>query len=309
MHIAHLTDLHLPIPARPNPGELLNKRILGYLSWLRTRCNRHKINALEAIVDDCRRLAPDFTAISGDLLNISLESEFSAGAQWLTDNFEVSSTGFAPGNHDTYVAVDWEVGLGRIAGFMKGERSAGAAYREPTGPDDFPFVRIAGDAGIIFANSAPPTAPGFATGRLGKDQILRIGAELDRLREAGKCRILVLHHPVTSGAAPRRKALDDRAALRKLIHEKGVELILHGHTHRSVWARIETRNGPRPVIGGGSASHPFAHGAYRPARYNLISIETISDSEWRIDVDVREFDPADGVVKTVEKRALSPAAT
>ncbi|MCB2114292.1 MAG: metallophosphoesterase [Parvularculaceae bacterium] len=309
MRIAHLTDLHLPIPVRPSSSDLLNKRILGYLSWRRTRRHRHRIAALEAIVADCRREAPDFTAISGDLLNISLAAEFSVGAQWLKDNFEGDSTAFAPGNHDSYVAVDWANGLGMFSDYMLGERAADGIFRAPAGPEDFPFVRTVGDAGFIFANSAPPTAPGLATGRLGPGQISRIEVELDRLRAAGKCRILVLHHPVTKGVAPRRKALDDQDALRKAIFDKGVDLILHGHTHRPVWTTIETRDGQRPVIGGASASHPCAHGAYRPARYNLISIVRACNATWRIDVDIREFDPANASVRTVETRALSPAGS
>ena len=305
MRLAHLTDLHLPIPSRPAMNELLNKRALGYLSWTRNRRHRHRLEALEAIVADCRRQAPDFIAISGDLVNISLESEFSAGVQWLKKNFAPCSAAFTPGNHDAYVRLAWAEGAGRLADFMEGERM-GEADRAPRDESDFPFVRRIGEIGHIFVNSSPPTAPGLATGRIGGAQRDRLRRELERLRAEGSCRVLILHHPVTDDAAPRRKALDDRRDLRALLSETGVELVLHGHTHRSVWAEIDTVEGPRPVVGGASASHPQAHGKYRPARYNLFTINRESAGEWAIDVEVRELDPADGAVKTAERRRLAP---
>lgn len=304
MRLAHLTDLHLPIPVPPEPGELLSKRALGYLSWVRNRRYRHRIEALERVVEDCKRSAPDLTAISGDLLNISLPAEFSSGLQWLEKNFAPAAAAFCPGNHDAYVPVRWSEGIGRFGQFMLGARAGDASVRAPIGADDFPFVRDAGPVSVVFANSSPPTLPGLATGRLGAAQISRIGRELARLGEAGRCRILVLHHPVSDGATPGRKALDDRKALRSALHEAGVELILHGHTHYPVWTTVETKNGARPVAGGGSASHPDVRGKYRPARYNLFSIDGDAAEGWRVEVDVRELDPASGEVKTAERRIL-----
>lgn len=304
MRLAHLTDLHLPIPSAPRARDLLSKRVLGYLSWMRTRRFRHQTPALQAIVDDCRRQNPDFTAISGDLVNISLPVEFFNANQWLAENFEPSVAALCPGNHDAYVDLPWHAGAGAFGTFMVGGRHDDGAPRAPLSADDFPFVRVAGGAGLVFANSSPPTAPGLATGRLGAAQIGRIAAELSRLKAEGLCRVLVLHHPLTDGAAPRRKALDDAGALRALIARTGVELVLHGHTHYPVWSEVETPDGPRPVAGGGSASHPCAHGKYPPARYNLFEIAGAGDGSWTIDVDIRELDPASGAVRSVERRRL-----
>ncbi len=307
MLLAHLTDLHLPMPAVPALTDLLNKRALGYLSWRGNRRKRHTLTALETLVADCGRDAPDFTVLSGDLVNIALESEFTAAAQWLAAHFSAATTVFTPGNHDAYVAVPWDRGLGNFRPFMTGARLGQNGDRPPRDASDFPFVRTVGAVCVVFANSSPPTAPGLATGCLGGAQIDRIGAELRRLGEEEKCRVLVLHHPVTEGVTSRRKALDDAAALRALLKETGVELVLHGHTHRSVWASVDTKDGPRPVVGGASASHPRAHGKYRPARYNLFTIEGDARRGWRIDVVVKELDPETGAVRTAEERRLLPA--
>lgn len=306
MRLAHFSDLHLPIPAPPAAGSLMNKRILGYLSWTRTRRFRHRKEALEIMVADCRRRAPDFTAITGDLVNISHPDEISAAAQWLAGNFDPRASAFCPGNHDAYVAMPWAGGLGSFDAFMAGTRLHDETDRPPSGPDDFPFVRIVGGVGLVFANSSPPTLPGLASGKLGKAQISRIAAELESLGRAGRCRVLAIHHPVTEGAVPRRKALDDQADLRAALHDAGVELILHGHTHFPVWAELETRDGARPVAGVGSASHPAALKKYRPARYNLFEIGGNATDGWRIDVETRELDPAAGDVKTADRRTLLP---
>ena len=304
MRLAQLTDLHLPIPTAPKAGELFGKRLLGYLSWKRNREFLHRLDPLERIVADCGRAAPALTVISGDLINISLEAEFTSAFQWLEKNFDPSETVFCPGNHDAYVETPWPSGLGLLSPFMVGERSGEPSIRAPQGPGDFPYVRTIGRISVVLANSSPPTLPGLATGRLGLNQIDEIGRKLSELGSVGQCRILVLHHPPTERVEPRRKALDDRKALRAAVMEAGVELVLHGHTHRPVWSSIETRNGPRPVVGGGSASHPTGHGKYRPARYNLFSIEGDAASGWHIDVEARELDPASGEVNTAERRTL-----
>jgi 3',5'-cyclic AMP phosphodiesterase CpdA len=303
MRLAHLTDLHFPIETPPRASDLLSKRLLGYLSWRRSRRFWHGSEALAAIFADCRSASPDLAVITGDATNVALASEFEAAARGLGAAFTGDEAVFTPGNHDTFVAAAWEGGLGRLAFLMRGERRGEAGAREATGTDDFPFVRRKGGVAVILVNSAPTTAPGLATGRIGPGQMERLRAELIEAGARGEARVLALHHPVTPGAVSPRKALNDAPALRALIAETGVELILHGHMHHSYWATIDTPEGPRPVVGGGSASHCAAHGDYRPARYNLFDIGR-SGAGWNIDVEVRELDPASGRVETAERRSL-----
>lgn len=303
MRLAHLTDLHFAIDAPPRARDLLSKRLLGYLSWRRSRRFWHAPEALGAIFRDCRATGPDLTVITGDATNVALASEFETAERCLRAAFTGDDAVFTPGNHDTFVAAPWDGGLGRLAFLMRGERLGEAGAREATGTEDFPFVRRREGVAVILVNSAPTTAPGLATGRIGPEQMQRLRAELIEARSRGEARVLALHHPVTAGAVSPRKALDDGPALRALIAETGVELILHGHMHHAFWASIETPEGPRPVVGGGSASHRAAHGDYRPARYNLFDFAR-SGAGWRIDVEVRELDPASGRVETAERRCL-----
>ncbi len=303
MRLAHLTDLHFPIETAPGLVELASKRLLGFLSWRRKRRFRHTKSALNAILGDCAAAGPDLAVITGDVVNIALKTEFAAAETGLRQLMDSQRTVFTPGNHDTYVSAPWEGGLGRLAFLMSGERLGEARAREAKDVDDFPFVRRIGDVAVILANSSPPTLPGLATGRIGPAQRERLKAELIAAGAQGLCRVLALHHPVTAGAASPRKALDDAASLRALLAETGVELVIHGHMHRTIWGEVATPAGNRPVAGGASASHPAAHGDYRPARYNLFEIAR-AGSTWRIDVEVRELDPATGRVETAERRTL-----
>ena len=69
---AHITDAHLTSPDPAGMHELLNKRMLGALSWRRRRRHIHRREVLDALVADLRREAPDHIAITGDLTQIGL---------------------------------------------------------------------------------------------------------------------------------------------------------------------------------------------------------------------------------------------
>ena len=81
--LAHISDIHLaPLPA-PRPAELISKRGLGYLNWLRKRRAIHRPEVLEALVADLKAQQPDHIAVTGDLVNLSLANEFAPARAWL----------------------------------------------------------------------------------------------------------------------------------------------------------------------------------------------------------------------------------
>ena len=101
--LAHLSDVHLaPLPV-PNPLELASKRGLGFLNWLRKRHRIHRREVLDAIVGDLKAQNSDHVAFTGDLVNLSLTSEFPRSRQWLEALGTPDRVTFVPGNHDTYV--------------------------------------------------------------------------------------------------------------------------------------------------------------------------------------------------------------
>ena len=308
---AHITDVHLPIPDDAPYTAMANKRALGFLSWRTKRYRRHTEAALAPLCDDIRNSGCENVLLSGDLVNIALPSEFARARQWLGETFPNQHVVFAPGNHDTYVKVPWQKSLGLFEKQMLGRRDLDEADRAPNGFEDFPFIRLLGGrdgAAIIAANSSPSTPPGLATGSLGHEQCERIRSALSKT--AGMFRVLMLHHPINDGVVSNRKGLTDRAALRDLIKETGVELVVHGHAHVPYFGSTSVPGGTAPVIGGGSASHPMGHGEYRPARYNLFSVEQDQDGLWSAQMDVRELDPASMTMQSVDKHSFDyPVAT
>ena len=154
--LAHLSDLHLPMPPVAGWRQLANKRILGYLSYQLRRKRVHRSSVIEALVDDLHRQAPDHIAITGDLTNIALPEEFSAAARWLRDLGPKEQVTVIPGNHDATVAVPWQQSLARWADLMS----------DPTaplnGPSGFPFMRRRGPIALIGVSTACPSPPFYA---------------------------------------------------------------------------------------------------------------------------------------------------
>src|SRR5579871_555033 len=81
--LAHLSDPHLPPLPTPRLAELVGKRMLGYINWTRNRHRFHRRDVVDLLVSDLRAQTPDHIAITGDLVNLSLDAEFAAARVWL----------------------------------------------------------------------------------------------------------------------------------------------------------------------------------------------------------------------------------
>lgn len=263
--LAHLSDPHLgPLPSF-RPIELLSKRGLGYLNWLRKRRAIHRPEVLATLVADLAARTPDHIAVTGDLVNLSLSNEFAPARAFLERLGRPSDVTLVPGNHDAYVRAamgrrDWD-------DFMRGD-----------GGEAFPFVRRRGPLALIGLSSALPTLPLAATGRLSGDQLARLGGMLNGLEREGLFRVVLIHHPPVAGANYFRR-LTDAAELRAVLRRHGAELALHGHHHE---ASLDWLDGPSrriPVVGVPSASGAPGHHD-DPAGYNLYEIDG-APGAWR----------------------------
>ena len=277
--LAHLSDLHLsPLP-RPRLGELMNKRITGYINWLRKRRFLHDRAVLETLIEDLKDQAPDHIAITGDIANIALEEEFVRGRNWLQHLDSSKTVSFVPGNHDAYVrhavryAPQW-------APWMTGD----------DGLVGFPYVRRRGPIALIGLSTAIATPPFMATGRLGEAQIKALGPLLDKLKTEGLFRVILIHHPPVTKVAE-HKRLVDAWALVETIAAHGAELLLHGHDHLHMLNWLKGPAGTRvPAVGvpSASAAPGMSHDA---AAYNLYRVDG-APSAWRCEMVSRGF--ADG---------------
>jgi 3',5'-cyclic AMP phosphodiesterase CpdA len=165
--LAHLSDLHATPVRLQSVREILNKRALGCSPG---RCGgaEHRAAVLDALVDDLAQLAPDHIAVTGDLTNLGLASEFEAALGWLARLGGPSRVSVVPGNHDSYVASPQAAGWAPWppawrAGERRRERAeAGAAVgsRACACRGQSPWLGSVGTRQRAF----------LATGRLGRDQ-------------------------------------------------------------------------------------------------------------------------------------------
>jgi 3',5'-cyclic AMP phosphodiesterase CpdA len=265
--LAHLSDPHLaPLP-RPRLTEALSKRGLGYINWLRKRRAIHRADMLAALVADLKKHTPDHIAVTGDLVNLSLASEFEQARNWLASLGDPRNVTVVPGNHDSYVRAASKLAERAWNNTMRGD-----------GGESFPFVRRRGPVALIGLSTSLPTLPLAATGRLHGDQLARLGGILAKLKHEQAFRVVLIHHPPFEGANYFRR-LTDAGELRAVLREHGAELVLHGHHHE---ASLHWLPGPQlriPAIGVPSASGAPGHHD-DPAGYNLYEIEGVSGA-WR----------------------------
>jgi len=264
--LAHLSDPHLgPLPDA-RVGELISKRIIGYVNWQRNRATTHTSDHLISLVDDLKAIGPDHIAVTGDLVNLSLDAELEPARAWLASLGDSADVSAIPGNHDAYVPGSIKKAVITWRAFMSGDSAEGAAA--------FPYLRRRGPLAIIGLSSANASAPFMATGVFGIEQARALCALLDQTGREGLFRVVLIHHPPLAPQKPahwyRRLVGADR--LRKVVREAGADLILHGHTHHDDLTWIVGRDGPVPVVGVPSASN--GPGGKRPgARFNLFEID------------------------------------
>jgi 3',5'-cyclic AMP phosphodiesterase CpdA len=275
--LAHLSDPHLgPLP-KPRLYELAGKRATGFLNWRRRRHLIHRSDVLARIVDDLKAQAPDHIAVTGDLLNLSLASEYAPARAWLEMLGQPRDVTFVPGNHDTYVRSAARQPQAHWGDYMRGDDAATAPA--------FPFLRRRAPVALIGLSSAVPTAPLMATGRLGGDQLRPLATVLDRAGGEGLFRVVLIHHPPVGKPGDRMKRLTDSAAFRDVLAQHGAELVIHGHDHAHSVAWIDGMHGRVPAVGVPSASEA-PPGEHDPAGYNLYRIGGQAGA-WRCEMVAR----------------------
>jgi 3',5'-cyclic AMP phosphodiesterase CpdA len=275
--LAHLSDPHLPPLPAARLRDLAGKRALGYLNWTRNRHKYHRREVLDALVADMQAQRPDHVAVTGDLVNLALDAEFTPAQAWLKSVGQPQHVTVVPGNHDAYVRATKHRFAGTFGDYLRGDTHANGT--------PFPFVRKRGPLALIGVSSAVPTAPLMATGKLGRAQLDALEQTLAQLSSEQAFRVLLVHHPLQSNS--RMKRLTDSRQLRALLKRHGVELVLHGHDHIHSTMWFDGTDGKIPAIGVPSAS-ALAHRHYPAAAYNLFSIERDGE-QWRCMQTVRGF--------------------
>ncbi|UXN68467.1 metallophosphoesterase [Devosia neptuniae] len=262
--LAHISDIHLSPMPEVALRDLLGKRLTGFLNWKLKRHGELNSETLARLVAHMQGQNADFTAVTGDMTNLALDSEVARAGDWLRALGSPERIAVCPGNHDAYVPGALETAQKDWGDYLKGETLDSAA---------FPFVRRVGELAIISCSSAVPTRPFLAIGRFDEKQADRLGRILKAMGDAGYFRTVLIHHPPNAELQHPSFGLKGHKLFRQVIAEHGAELILHGHTHRSSIHSIPGKNHEVPVVGVAAASAAQGGTLDDPARYNLFRIE------------------------------------
>lgn len=255
MRLVHLTDLHLSSLDAFRLRDLRGKRRTGYWSWTRRRRHHHPREVLERLTDAVRAENADWLVVSGDLVQIGLESEIREAAEWLTTLAPAERILLVPGNHDVYARDSWPSIRRHWQDWLPHD-----AARPSSG---YPLVRESGGLLLVGASSACVTPALSARGALGGAQLERLQARLKTAREHGQPVVLAIHHPPLERMTGWRKALREVRSLHALIAGTQPALVVCGHLHRNV----ALREGDTRVFATASAS------SISDASYRVFDIE------------------------------------
>ena len=298
--IAHLTDVHLGPIAGFGPRYWNLKRAAGYYNWVRRRRSAYRRDVLDRIVSDMQQQQPDHIVVTGDLANIGLPQEHINALAWLQALGPPDRVSVVPGNHDTYSRIGRDPGTRRWAPYMTSD-AQGADFLGAQ--RNFPFVRVLGQVALVGVNSAMPTPPLMAWGRIGREQLAAVAQALAGLGRASLFRVVLIHHPPLPGQASRARGLQDAAELEAALSRHGAELVIHGHNHINMLAWGTGPSGRFPIVGAPSASLGRRHRHEPLGRYNLYRIDPASRS---IAIVGRGLAEPDGPVVELERRLLVP---
>ena len=291
--LAHISDVHLgPLP-RFRKRDFMSKRITGYINWRRNRAKTLGNTVLAAIIDDVHRAKPDHIAMTGDLVNLSLDAELPAAKLWMEALGEPEDVSYVPGNHDAYVIGALQKTTQNLAAFIGDQ------------PENliFPSLRVRGDIALIGVNSARATPVFVSAGHVSDRQMQAFRKVLELTGSQGLCRVVMIHHPPVRGAASRSKRLYGIRKFQQMVKEAGAELVLHGHTHLPTLNWISGPDKARiPVVGVCAAAQDIG-GKRPPASWNELHIQK-RDSGFSIELIRHQYRGNGKSIVEVERQVL-----
>jgi len=291
LRIAHVSDLHVLAPLGYQLRRILfNKRMTGYLNLRMKRGRAYRREYLLAVLAAAARA--DHLVVTGDLTNLSLESEYEEAGRLLAGAARTTEVTVVPGNHDIYLpAIRRKRRFPHHFSQYLGSDLPALALDLPAG--HFPSVKLRGPAAIIGLTTAVPRPPFVSAGHIGDDQLAALAAVLAHPEVARRTPVVLLHHSPFDGPnrlEQLRGGLVDARALRRTLQPVARGLVLYGHLHQREHARLATAHGVLDAVCAPSAS--IDH----------------SDASARAGFNVYEIDDG-GRVASIEGRVLDPATS
>lgn len=282
MRIAHFSDLHVLALDDVPPWRFLNKRLTGWVNLRFKRNHAHHSDTVRAVAREIRSHHVDHVAITGDLTNLALESEFGLAHEILEHEMGLGpdEISIVPGNHDLY--TQGALRAKRFTSFFSKYTRCDLDVAVDIGAGHFPFVKLRGPAAIIGLSSAVPRPPLMASGQLGRAQLAALDRAFAHPEVKRRTPVVLLHHPVHNPPSTVKTIVEglwDARALRERFSSVPRGLVLHGHLHRRIRRAVVN---DVIAVGATSASLHHEH-EHRMAGFNLY-----------------EIDDATGVLRTIE---------
>jgi 3',5'-cyclic AMP phosphodiesterase CpdA len=264
MRLVHLTDPHLSHLEGVNFSMLWGKRWSGYLSWFKNRQKKHLKAVLEKLTDAVRAENADQILLTGDLIQIGLDSEISQATEWLAALGPAEQIMLVPGNHDIYAKGSADAACLAWSEYLFHDNQAGSAGAL----GQFPVSRKLGQLSLIALSTACVTPIFMASGKLGQQQLDKLAELLQHAANENQMVCLLIHHPPLPGMTIWRKALADADALQAVLEIYPPVMIFHGHLHHN----REQQWGDSHIYCTAAAS------SVSEASYRVIDIEEKGDS-------------------------------
>jgi len=316
VRIAHVSDLHLLSLQGTRLLDFANKRWTGGVNLALNRGKHYQTAVFDALVDDINAQHIDQVACTGDVTNLSFESEF----VFARERFGRFAQGPAnvtciPGNHDTYVAKAAGTFERVFADMCSSD--AGFAATEP-----WPLVRVRGDLAVVGLSTSEASPWFLAYGTIGAAQLERFDRALADARLADKFKLVLVHHP-PAGPYTRKwtRHLRDHAAFAEVLARRGADLVLHGHEHQDLSSTLPGPGGVSiPVRGIQSGSYDpgvdahaktgkaAAHAESHRARYRIFTVARAADGRMRlVGEELRGWRPTAGRFESEGERSVAAA--
>ena len=229
IRLVHLTDPHLSGLDGVKFSDLRGKRWSGFASWHKNRRKKYLRSVLKHLTDAVRAENADQVLLTGDLVQIGLDSEIDQAAEWLSTLGPAEQVMLVPGNHDIYAKGSSDAVQRVWSDYLfSGETSGSAGFT-----DRFPVLRKLGKLSLIGLSTSIVTPVFMATGKLSDEQLEQLDKLLREAASEGQVVCLLIHHPPLPGMTKWRKALVNADALELVLDRHPPALIFHGHLHHN----------------------------------------------------------------------------
>jgi 3',5'-cyclic AMP phosphodiesterase CpdA len=274
LRIAHVSDLHVLSPLGAEWRQVLfNKRVTSYANLMLRRARVYRRDLLERVLEGARAQA-DHVVVTGDITNVSLNSEYSDARAHLDAVATGPEVTAVPGNHDIYLpSIAHEGRFWRHFGTFLRSDLPELGVDVPAGR--FPCVKLRGAVAFIALSSAVPRPPFVSAGYLGHAQLAALRAVLEHPEVVRRFPVVLVHHDPLDGrsrVAQLSSGLVDARALRAELTVLRRGLVLFGHLHVRRRSTLATAAGALEIISASGASLDHPNPRIR-AGFNLYTID------------------------------------